>query len=46
LDLPRENRWTIAEWAREASRPPRTARKHLLGRTEREADQIRDDLPE
>lgn len=42
-DLPRKNCWTIAEWAGEAT-PDGT--QHLLGRAKREADQVRDDLPE
>lgn len=42
-DLPRKNCWTIAEWAGEAT-PDGT--QHLLCQTKREADQVRDDLPE
>ncbi|MER5773733.1 IS701 family transposase [Streptomyces sp. NPDC002039] len=40
-DLPRKNCWTIAEWAGE--RTP-DGMQHLLGRAERDADRVRDDV--
>lgn len=39
-DLPRENCWTIAEWA--GDRTP-DGMQHLLGRAKWDADQVRDD---
>ncbi|MFF8532038.1 transposase [Streptomyces sp. NPDC015532] len=40
-DLPRENCWTIAEWAGE--RTP-DGMQHLLGRAKWDADRVRDDV--
>ncbi|MBP2049886.1 hypothetical protein J2Z21_002822 [Streptomyces griseochromogenes] len=40
-DLPRQNCWTIAEWAAEAT-PDRI--RHLLCRAEWGADQVRDEV--
>ncbi|MFB7911597.1 hypothetical protein ACFC1T_34715 [Kitasatospora sp. NPDC056076] len=41
--LPRENCWTIAEWAGEATP---NGMQHMLNRAEWDADAVRDDLRE
>jgi SRSO17 transposase len=42
-DLPRKNRWPVAEWAGEASPG---GMQHLLGRARWDADRVRDDVRE
>ncbi|MFD5113021.1 IS701 family transposase [Streptomyces sp. NPDC058391] len=42
-DLPRKNRWSIAEWAGEATPD---GMQHLLGRARWDADAVRDDVRE